>query len=155
MAAMQGGIQQRREDKQRNSTGKWLMDNGFKEIGAGVLSGAISGSAGLQMSQKAGNTKDTALIRNALAAGFKPGTKEYQRFIASGGDIYSQETAMMLGLPKPEAGMTYEFKKGEAGNITGYSLVPIKGGSAELEAQQLADKKARGQSGQEQKDEGR
>lgn len=64
MAAMQGGIEQRREDKlaataeakseaQRNSTGKWLMDNGFKEIGAGVLSGAISGSAGLQMSQKA------------------------------------------------------------------------------------------------------
>jgi len=35
------------------------MDNGFKEIGAGVLSGAISGSAGLQMSQKA-SPKTTA-----------------------------------------------------------------------------------------------
>lgn len=150
MAAMQGGIEQRRDDKlaateadkteaQRNSTGKWLMENGFKEIGAGVLSGAISGSAGLQMSQKAGNTKDTALIRNALAAGYKPGTPEYQRFIASGGDIFSQEAAIRANLPKPESGMAYEFEKDERGNIVGYKLVPIEGGKADRNAQKTKE----------------
>jgi len=140
----------RREDKlvkaaaakteaERNSTGKWLVENGFKDIGEGVLSGAISGTAGLQMSQKAGNTKDTALIRNALAAGYKPGTPEYQRFIASGGDIFSQEAAIRANLPKPESGMAYEFEKDERGNIVGYKLVPIEGGKADRNAQKTKE----------------
>ena len=146
---------QRTETKARNKSMEFLsgLPNGEELVRIAEVAGPKAAMQAYLDSRKAGaGGKDTALIRNALAAGFKPGTKEYQRFIASGGDIYSQETAMMLGLPKPESGMTYEFEKGEAGNITGYSLVPIKGGTAELEAQQLADKEARGQSGQEQKD---
>ena len=54
----------RREDKlakaatekakaQDNATGQWLIRNGFKAIGEGVLKGELSGAAGLQMSQVA------------------------------------------------------------------------------------------------------
>jgi len=166
IASLQGGIKQRGEDrkeaaaeaKQLAQTNKSLeflasQPGGEDYVRLAEAAGVPTAMKAYLESKKASaDGKDTALIRNALAAGFKPGTKEYQRFIASGGDIYSQETAMMLGLPKPEAGMTYEFEKGEAGNITGYKLVPIKGGSAELEAQQLADKKDKAQSGQDRKD---
>jgi len=54
----------RREDKlakaatekakaQDNATGQWLIRNGFKAIGEGVLKGELSGAAGLQMSRTA------------------------------------------------------------------------------------------------------
>lgn len=124
---------------QRNKTAEFLAANGRKDLAGLVSQGIMSGSNAAKEMVGSSSGKDTALIRNALAAGFKPGTKEYERFIASGGDIYSQETALMLGLPKPEAGMTYEFEKGESGNITGYSLVPIKGGSADRDAQKKDD----------------
>ena len=153
--ATAGIAAQRTEEKARNKSLEFLagLPGGEEYVRIAKAAGPKAAMQAYLESRKASaGGKDTALIRNALAAGFKPGTKEYQRFIASGGDIYSQETAMMLGLPKPEAGMNYEFEKGEAGNITGYKLVPIEGGSAELEAQQLADKQAKGQSGQEQKD---
>tara|TARA_B100000085_G_C18454103_1_gene476113 strand:- start:138 stop:1025 length:888 start_codon:yes stop_codon:yes gene_type:complete len=81
-------------------------------------------------------TKDTALIRNALAAGFTPGTPEYQKFIASGGDIYSQETALLSSLPKPDKGMRYEFERNEGGGITDIKMVPISGSQAAIEEEE-------------------
>ena len=81
-------------------------------------------------------TKDTALIRNALAAGFTPGTPEYQRFIASGGDIYNQETALLSSLPTPDKGMMYKFDKDESGQITDIRMVPISGSEAAIEEEE-------------------
>jgi hypothetical protein len=97
-------------------------------------------------------TKDTALIRQALAAGLKQGTPEFQRYILSGGDIYSQETSLLANLPKPESGMRYEFDRDESGRVTNYRLVPIEGGSAATEAQQLAEAEKQRQEDQLQKD---
>lgn len=96
--------------------------------------------------------KDTALIRQALAAGLKQGTPEFQRYILSGGDIYSQETSLLANLPKPESGMRYEFDRDESGRVTNYRLVPIEGGSAATEAQQLAEAEKQRQQDQLQKD---
>jgi len=87
--------------------------------------------------------KDTALIRNAIAAGLKEGTPEFKRYITSGGDIYSQETALLANLPKPPTGMNYEFERGAGGEVTGYKLVPMKGSKQEREAIQAAEKEER------------
>jgi len=78
--------------------------------------------------------KDTALIRNAKAAGLVEGTPEYARFILSNGDIYSQETALLANLPNPEKGMRYEFERAADGSIVNYKLVPIAGSQAEADA---------------------
>lgn len=86
--------------------------------------------------------KDTALIRNALAAGFKPGTPEFQTFIASGGDIYSQETALLSSLPKPDKGMMYQFDKDENGRPINVRMVPIGGSEAAIEEEERQRKLA-------------
>ena len=93
-------------------------------------------------------TKDTALIRNAIAAGLKEGTPEFKRYITSGGDIYSQETALLANLPKPPTGMNYEFERGASGEVTGYKLVPMRGSKQEREAVQAAEAAQAAEAGQ-------
>tara|TARA_R110001632_G_scaffold132414_1_gene246850 strand:+ start:299 stop:1915 length:1617 start_codon:yes stop_codon:yes gene_type:complete len=104
MASLQGGIEQRRENKlattaeakvkaQDNATGQWLIRNGFKAIGEGVLKGELSGAAGLQMSQVAKKpTKvataieefEYAKVNGNLPEGVSS-LPEYKKYIARAG----------------------------------------------------------------------
>ncbi len=140
---------ERTEKRARNRTLDIMAKSGRDDLVAAVQAGAFTAkeafatmfneAAELRKAQK--STKDTALIRNALESGLKPGTKEYQQYILSGGDIYSQETQLLATLPKPEEGMRYEFDKDEMGFVTNYRLVPIKGGSAEQKAKVIEEAK--------------
>ncbi len=142
-ARLQTIAQQRTSGRAKNKTIEYLRglnsDMGNQLAGM-VETGSLTGQQAyaqileLQKEQRA-STKDTALIRNAIAAGFTPGTQEFQRFITSGGDIYSQESAIRAGLPKADDGMTYEFDRNEAGNITNVRMVPIEGSEAYREQQ--------------------
>jgi len=162
----QQGVQ-RVADMSRNKTVAMLRAQGRKDLADAVMNRTIGAKEAFSVmqSEKAadlafkrqqalagGGNKDTALIRNAIAAGYKPGTPEYTRYIASGGDIYSQETALMQMLPKPESGMTYSFDRDQSGKISGYKLVPIPGGSVERERIELEAGRAEAQQTQQQKD---
>lgn len=127
--------EERRKQQARNATADYLDRIGQTDAANLLRQGAISGSDALSL----GKSKNTALIRNALAAGLKEGTPEFKRFILSGGDIYSQKTALLSTLPPPEKGMRYQFEEDEMGNITNYKLVPITGSEADREAEQLQD----------------
>ena len=123
-----------RTEKQANQTIKYLTGIGRDDLAKAVGTGAIDPASAIKVAITGATEKDTALIRQALAAGLKQGTPEFQQYILSGGDIYSQETALLANLPKPPDGMRYQFDKNESGKITNYKLVPIEGGPAAAEA---------------------
>lgn len=136
--------QQRTASRAKNKTVEYLrglntpMGNqlaGMVETGALTGQQAYAQILELQKEQRA-SAKDTALIRNAIAAGFKPGTQEFQTFIASGGDIYSHETALLSSLPKPDKGMMYQFDKDENGRPINIKMVPISGSAAAIEEEE-------------------
>ena len=121
--------------KQRADAGDSLAKTYFDAVSTGVVSAGAGVASYLKDSMV--EAKDTALIRNALAAGLKEGTPEFQRYILSGGDVYSQETSLLANLPRPEKGMRYQFDKDESGAIINYRLIPITGSKADLEAQKI------------------
>lgn len=123
-----------RTEKQANQTIKYLTGIGRDDLAKAVDTGAIDPASAIKVAMSGTTEKDTALIRQALAAGLKQGTPEFQQYILSGGDIYSQETQLLASLPKPEKGMRYQFDRDENGKITNYRLVPIEGGPAAAEA---------------------
>ena len=143
-ARLQTIAQQRTANRAKNKTIEYLRslntDMGNQLAGM-VETGALTGQQAyaqiLELQKEArAASKDTALIRNAIAAGFKPGTQEFQTFIASGGDIYSQETALLSSLPKPDKGMMYQFDKDENGRPINIKMVPISGSAADIEEQE-------------------
>ena len=145
VAATVQNIQQQRTAKAaQNKSIEMLRRAGRDDIANAIESGAFNAKEGVSLmfreaaalrDQQSG-VKDTALIRNAVAAGLKPNTPEFQQYILSGGDVYSQETQLLATLPKPKDGFGYEFDKDETGRITNYRLVPIEGGEADIEAKQ-------------------
>lgn len=144
-ASMQERKEEAKEQRQLNKSLEYLKsradagDSLAKTYFDAVSTGAVSAGAGVASYLKDSmvEAKDTALIRNALAAGLKEGTPEFQRYILSGGDVYSQETSLLANLPRPEKGMRYQFDKDESGAIINYRLVPITGSKADLEAQKI------------------
>lgn len=121
--------------KQKAEAGDSLAAQYYEAVSTGTIKAGAAVANYLKDSQT--GTKDTALIRQALAAGLKQGTPEFQKYILSGGDIYSQETALLASLPKPEKGMRYQFDKDETGAIVNYRLVPITGSEADREAEEI------------------
>lgn len=144
-ASMQERKEEAKEQRQLNKSLEYLKsradagDSLAKTYFDAVSTGAVSAGAGVASYLKDSmvEAKDTALIRNALAAGLKEGTPEFQRYILSGGDVYSQETSLLANLPRPEKGMRYQFDKDESGAIINYRLIPITGSKADLEAQKI------------------
>lgn len=136
---------ERTERGARNKTVELMKRAGRDDLAAAASSGVLSAKEAyatmlndakdIREAQAKGGS--TALIRNALASGLKPNTPEFQQYILSGGDIYSQETQLLATLPKPEKGMRYQFDKDEMGRITNYRLVPITGSKADQEAAQI------------------
>ena len=159
-ARLQTIEQQRTANRAKNKTVEYLRSLGSdmgNQLAGMVETGALTGQQAyaqvlqlqndelaFQREKKLADykAKDTALIRNALAAGFKPGTQEFQTFIASGGDIYSQETALLSSLPKPDKGMMYQFDKDENGRPINVRMVPIGGSEAALEEEERQRKLA-------------
>ena len=137
--AAQQSITARRQDRQkqagRNAPADYLDSIGQGELAKLLRAGGINASTAFGAIPK--TPKDTALIKQAKAAGLKEGTPEFRKYILSGGDIYSQKTALLSTLPPPEKGMRYEFEEDEMGNITNYRLVPITGSQADKDAEKL------------------
>ena len=153
-AQLQAARASRVEDLRKNRTVNMLEQAGQTELANLVKAGTLDAkSAASQMFQMAAQERqfeqqkelaalkstDTALIKNAIAAGFKPNTPEFRQFIASGGDMFSQESVLLQNLPKPEKGLRYNFIKDESNKIIDVELVPLKGGKQEVELAQEAN----------------
>ena len=123
-----------KQTQQSNATAAYLDRIGQGEIANLLRQGGIDAKTALTAASK--GQKDTALIRQAKAAGLKEGTPEFAKYILSGGNIYSQETALMANLPEPEKGKMYKFDRDENGQITNLRLVNISGSKAEIEEQE-------------------
>lgn len=123
----------KKQTQQSNATAAYLDRIGQGEIANLLRQGGIDAKTALTAASK--GQKDTALIRQAKAAGLKEGTPEFAKYILSGGNIYSQETALMANLPEPEKGKMYKFDRDENGQITNLRLVNISGSKADIEEQ--------------------
>lgn len=117
----------------RNVTADYLDKMGQVDLAQLLRDGGIDASTAFTAATK--GTKDTALIRQAKAAGLVEGTPEFSKYILSGGNIYSQETALMANLPEPEKGKMYKFDRDENGQISNIRLVNISGSKADIEEQ--------------------
>lgn len=122
-----------KQTQQSNATAAYLDRIGQGEIANLLRQGGIDAKTALTAASK--GQKDTALIRQAKAAGLTEGTPEFAKYILSGGNIYSQETALMANLPEPEKGKMYKFDRDENGQITNLRLVNISGSKADIEEQ--------------------
>jgi hypothetical protein len=91
-----------------------------------------------QQALAGGKAKDTALIRNAIAAGLKPGTEEYSKYILSGGDVYGTGAPVEFGTL--DKGTMMVQGRDEQGNLT-YKVVPIPGSKAAADVEQAASAK--------------
>jgi len=91
-----------------------------------------------QQSLAGARTKDTALMRRAVAAGLKPGSDEYKKFMLTGGDTYAPGAPVEFGTL--DKGTMMVQGRDEQGNIT-YKVVPIPGSQAAADVEQAASAK--------------
>jgi len=138
-APMVAGIQARGKERramarttaQANATADYLERIGQTDLANLLRQGGIDAKTALS----AGG-KDTALIRQAIAAGLKPNTPEFRKYILSGGDIYGAGAPVEFG--PLEKGTMLVQGRDEQGNIT-YQVQPISGSQAEKDAKKAAD----------------
>ena len=145
----QQGVQ-RAATMSKNKTVDILRQQGRNDLADAVMNRTIGAKEafGILQSEKAANlafsrqqalaagkTKDTALIRNAIAAGLKPGTEEYSKYILSGGDVYGTGAPVEFGTL--DKGTMMVQGRDEQGNLT-YKVVPIPGSKAAADVEQAA-----------------
>jgi hypothetical protein len=143
----------RAADMSRNKTVETLRAQGRDDLAQAVLDGTIGGKEafGVMQSEAAANkafqrqlqlsgakSKDTALMRNAISAGLKPGTEEYSKYILSGGDVYGTGAPVEFGTL--DKGTMMVQGRDEQGNLT-YRVVPIPGSKAATDAEQILSAK--------------
>lgn len=148
----QQGVQ-RAASMSKNKTVDMLRNQGRDDLADAVMNNTIGAkeafsvlqsekAANLAFSRQqalaAGKTKDTALIRNAIAAGLKPGTEEYSKYILSGGDVYGTGAPVEFGTL--DKGTMMVQGRDEQGNLT-YRVMPIPGSKADTEAARAASAK--------------
>jgi hypothetical protein len=107
----QQGVQ-RAASMSKNKTVDMLRQQGRNDLADAVMNGTIAAKEAFSVmqSEKAadlafkrqqalagGKAKDTALIRNAIAAGLKPGTEEYSKYILIAAAMFT-ERALLLNL---------------------------------------------------------
>ena len=153
----QQGVQ-RAASMSKNKTVDMLRKQGRDDLADAVMNNTIGAkeafsvlqsekAANLAFSRQqalaAGKTKDTALIRNAIAAGLKPGTEEYSKYILSGGDVYGTGAPVEFGTL--DKGTMMVQGRDEQGNLT-YRVMPIPGSKADTEAARAASAKEAGTS---------
>tara|TARA_R110002153_G_scaffold46068_1_gene129863 strand:+ start:87 stop:1244 length:1158 start_codon:yes stop_codon:yes gene_type:complete len=147
-AIRQQGVQ-RVGTMSKNKTVDMLRKQGRNDLADAVMNGTIGAKEafGVMQNEKAadtafrrqqalagGKSKDTALIRNALSAGLKPGTEEYSKYILSGGDVYGTGAPVEFGTLSKDTMMVQG--RDEQGNLT-YKVVPIPGSKAAVDAEQV------------------
>ena len=148
----QQGVQ-RAASMSKNKTVDMLRKQGRDDLANAVMNNTIGAREAFSVlqSEKAadlafkrqqmlasGKTKDTALIRNAIAAGLKPGTEEYSKYILSGGDVYGTGAPVEFGTL--DKGTMMVQGRDEQGNLT-YRVVPIPGSKAAADVEQAASAK--------------
>ena len=141
---------QRAKGMAANRTAETLRAQGREDLAKLLLDGGINAQQAISMMQSdkaaetafkrqqilaGAKTKDTALIRNALAAGLKPGTEEYSKYILSGGDVYGTGAPVEFGTL--DKGTMMVQGRDEQGNLT-YKVVPIPGSKAAADAERAA-----------------
>lgn len=165
MKDMRGGQAIRQQGVQRvgtmskNKTVDMLRKQGRNDLADAVMNGTIGAKEafGVMQNEKAadtafrrqqalagGKSKDTALIRNALSAGLKPGTEEYSKYILSGGDVYGTGAPVEFGTL--EKGTMMVQARDEQGNLT-YKVVPIPGSKAAADAKQVVSAESAARAG--------
>lgn len=148
---------QRAKGMAANRTAETLRAQGREDLAKLLLDGGINAQQAISMMQSdkaadlafkrqqilaAGKTKDTALMRRAVAAGLKPGSDEYKKFMLTGGDTYAPGAPVEFGTL--DKGTMMVQGRDEQGNIT-YKVVPIPGSQAAADvekAQKIEQKKS-------------
>ena len=97
-----------------------------------------------QQALSGGRTKDTALMRRAVAAGLEPGTENYKKFMLTGGDVYGTGAPVEFGTL--DKGTMMVQGRDEQGNIT-YKVMPIPGSQAAADAEQVVSAKEAARTG--------
>jgi hypothetical protein len=148
----QQGVQ-RAATMSKNKTVDMLRQQGRNDLADAVMNRTIGAKEafGILQSEKAadlafkrqqalaaGKTKDTALMRRAVAAGLKPGSDEYKKFMLTGGDTYAPGAPVEFGTL--DKGTMMVQGRDEQGNIT-YKVVPIPGSQAAADVEQAASAK--------------
>ena len=148
----QQGVQ-RAATMSKNKTVDMLRQQGRNDLADAVMNRTIGAKEafGILQSEKAANlafsrqqalaagkTKDTALMRRAVAAGLKPGSDEYKKFMLTGGDTYAPGAPVEFGTL--DKGTMMVQGRDEQGNIT-YKVVPIPGSKAAADVEQAASAK--------------
>ena len=144
---------QRAASMSKNKTVDMLRKQGRDDLANAVMNNTIGAKEAFSVLQNekaadlafkrqqmlaSGKTKDTALIRNAIAAGLKPGTEEYSKYILSGGDIYGTGAPGEFGTL--DKGTMMVQGRDEQGNLT-YRVMPIPGSKAAADVEQAASAK--------------
>ena len=137
----------------KNKTVDMLRQQGRNDLADAVMNGTIAAKEafGIMQSEKAadlafkrqqmlagGRTKDTALMRRAVAAGLEPGTEDYKKFMLTGGDIFGAGAPVEFGTL--DKGTMMVQGRDEQGNIT-YRVMPIPGSKAAADVEQAASAK--------------
>ena len=153
----QQGVQ-RVADMSRNKTVAMLRAQGRDDLADAVLNRTIGvkDAFSVMQSDKAADlafrrqqslagarTKDTALMRRAVAAGLKPGSDEYKKFMLTGGNAYAPGAPVEFGTL--DKGTMMVQGRDEQGNIT-YKVVPIPGSKAAADLEQAASAREAGTS---------
>jgi len=148
----QQGVQ-RAATMSKNKTVDMLRQQGRNDLADAVMNRTIGAKEafGILQSEKAADlafrrqqslagarTKDTALMRRAVAAGLKPGSDEYKKFMLTGGDTYAPGAPVEFGTL--DKGTMMVQGRDEQGNIT-YKVVPIPGSQAAADVEQAASAK--------------
>ena len=148
----QQGVQ-RAASMSKNKTVDMLRQQGRNDLADAVMNRTIGAKEafGILQSEKAADlafrrqqslagarTKDTALMRRAVAAGLKPGSDEYKKFMLTGGDTYAPGAPVEFGTL--DKGTMMVQGRDEQGNIT-YKVVPIPGSQAAADVEQAASAK--------------
>jgi len=144
---------QRVADMSRNKTVAMLRAQGRDDLADAVLNRTIGvkDAFSVMQSEKAADlafrrqqslagarTRDTALMRRAVAAGLKPGSDEYKKFMLTGGDTYAPGAPVEFGTL--DKGTMMVQGRDAQGNIT-YKVVPIPGSQAAADVEQAASAK--------------
>jgi len=152
----QQGVQ-RAASMSKNKTVDMLRNQGREDLANAVMNNTIGAKEAFsvlqsekaadlafrrQQSLASARTKDTALMRRAVAAGLKPGSDEYKKFMLTGGDTYAPGAPVEFGTL--DKGTMMVQGRDEQGNIT-YKVVPIPGSQAAADvekAQKIEQKKS-------------
>lgn len=151
---------QRASTISKNKTVDMLRKQGRIDLANAVMNGTIGAKEAFSVMQgekaadlafkrqqalAGGRNKDTALMRRAAAAGLKPESDEYKKFMLTGGSAYAPGAPVEFGTL--DKGTMMVQGRDEQGNIT-YKVVPIPGSQADVAAKRVVTSDQAGKSAQ-------